>query len=74
MSRTEHQTSHVSASRSGKLLFEAVDVFPDLLSLHELNPQRYPSLIESGAHGTSQARYDILFVDGKEDFTIISVK
>lgn len=34
---------------------------PDFLKLHRLNPRRYPFLLESVAHGTAQARYDILF-------------
>jgi anthranilate synthase component 1 len=33
----------------------------DLLQLHRLAPERYPFLLESAAHGTPQARYDILF-------------
>lgn len=35
--------------------------FPDLARLHRLSPSRYPHLLESVAHGTSQARYDVLF-------------
>ncbi len=61
MSRTELSISHSSGPKSTKLLFEAVDAFPDLLALHEYEPSRYPCLLESVAHGTSQARYDILF-------------
>lgn len=34
---------------------------PDLSRLHELNPERYPFLLESAAHGTPQGLYDILF-------------
>jgi anthranilate synthase component 1 len=34
----------------------------DLLALHRANPQRYPYLLQSVAHGaTSSARFDILF-------------
>lgn len=33
----------------------------DLLALHRVNPQRYPFLLQSVAHGTEQARFDILF-------------
>lgn len=33
----------------------------DLVRLHELNPDRYPYLLESVAHGTRHSRYDILF-------------
>jgi len=35
--------------------------FPDLTRLHRLSPSRYPHLLESVAHGTPQARYDVLF-------------
>jgi anthranilate synthase component 1 len=35
--------------------------FPDLTALHAALPERYPFLLESVAHGTSRARYDILF-------------
>lgn len=66
MSHTELSITHSPAlegskDRKSKLLFETVDAFPDLLSLHDLNPERYPCVLESVAHGTSQARYDILF-------------
>ncbi|GMQ97267.1 MAG: aminodeoxychorismate synthase component I [Gammaproteobacteria bacterium] len=49
----------------------------DLLALHELDPVRYPCLLESVAHGSPQSRYDILFAfpgeriiapDDKRDF------
>lgn len=33
----------------------------DLLCLHQVNPERYPHLLESVLHGTPQSRYDILF-------------
>ncbi|HLA75098.1 MAG TPA: aminodeoxychorismate synthase component I [Gammaproteobacteria bacterium] len=33
----------------------------DLLRLHRANPARYPHLLESVAHGSPTARYDILF-------------
>jgi anthranilate synthase component 1 len=42
-------------------VWRAVDGFPDLARLHRLSPARYPHLLESVAHGTPQARYDILF-------------
>ena len=38
-----------------------LDWYEDLLPLHEANPERYPYLLESVAHGTDHARYDILF-------------
>ncbi len=34
---------------------------PDLLALHHAQPERYPFLLQSVAHGTERARYDILF-------------
>ena len=33
----------------------------DLLALHHAQPERYPFLLQSVAHGTERARYDILF-------------
>ncbi len=53
-------TRNREASTSSTFI-EPVDGFPDLLALHEANPQRYPYLLESVAHGNLQARYDILF-------------
>jgi anthranilate synthase component 1 len=41
--------------------WRTVDGFPDLARLHRLSPSRYPHLLESVAHGTPQARYDVLF-------------
>ncbi len=41
--------------------WRVLDSFPDLTRLHQANPERYPHLLESVAHGTHQARYDILF-------------
>ena len=41
--------------------WRVVERFPDLACLHRLSPARYPHLLESVAHGTPQARYDILF-------------
>jgi anthranilate synthase component 1 len=49
----------------------------DLLALHRANPERYPFMLQSVAHGTEQARFDILFAfpggqiqldDTSEDF------
>ncbi len=39
----------------------SLDVFPDLDRLHRTRPERYPGLLESTAHATTQGRYDILF-------------
>ncbi len=42
-------------------LIRQLDIYHDLLGLHLAHPQRYPFLLESVAHGTTHARYDILF-------------
>lgn len=42
-------------------LWREYEGFPDLATLHALDPGRYPHLLESVVHGTPQARYDILF-------------
>ncbi len=42
-------------------LIRQLDIYHDLLGLHLAHPQRYPFLLESVAHGTPHARYDILF-------------
>ena len=40
---------------------EPAEGFPDLASLHQSKPERYPFLLESVAQGSTEARYDILF-------------
>ena len=42
----------------------------DLLALHRRAPQRYPVLLESVAHGTAQARWDLLLVADGEGFSL----
>lgn len=42
----------------------------DLLALHAANPARYPHLLESVAHDTPRARYDILFAFPGETLTL----
>ncbi|MBI2779451.1 MAG: aminodeoxychorismate synthase component I [Gammaproteobacteria bacterium] len=42
-------------------MIRQLDIYHDLLGLHLAHPQRYPFLLESVAHGTPHARYDILF-------------
>jgi anthranilate synthase component 1 len=42
----------------------------DLLALHAANPARYPYLLESVAHDTPRARYDILFAFPGETLTL----
>jgi anthranilate synthase component 1 len=49
-----------------------VEQFPDLARLHRLHPARYPHLLESVAHGTPQARYDILFAFPGDTLTLTS--
>lgn len=55
-----------AAARPG-YLWRRLDVFPDLVELHQANPRRYPYLLESaaavGLRGLppESARYDILF-------------
>lgn len=46
---------------SAGLQVRAVDSTADLLQLHRFLPERYPHLLQSVAHGTPQARFDILF-------------
>lgn len=46
------------------------DRFDDLLHLHQLNPDRYPFLLESVANGTSHSRYDILFAFPGDSITL----
>ena len=47
-----------------------MDYHRNLLDLHRLNPQRYPFLLQSVAHGTAQARYDILFAFPQQHVTL----
>lgn len=42
----------------------------DLLRLHQLNPQRYPYLLESVAKGEQNTRYDILFAFPQEQIQL----
>jgi anthranilate synthase component 1 len=49
-----------------------LDVFPELSTLHRMQPQRYPFLLESVAHGPAQARYDILFAFPGATLSLIS--
>nr|WP_255683250.1 aminodeoxychorismate synthase component I [Luteimonas sp. MHLX1A] len=42
----------------------------DLLALHRRAPQRYPVLLESVAHGTAQARWDLLLVADGDGFSL----
>ncbi len=42
----------------------------DLLSLHRIDPDRYPMLLESSAHGTAQGRWDMLLATRGEGITL----
>jgi len=58
------------SSPGGACDWRALDSFPDLTRLHQANPARYPHLLESVAHDTRQARYDILFACPGETLTL----
>jgi anthranilate synthase component 1 len=53
-------------------VWRTISGFPDLARLHRLSPSRYPHLLESVAHGTPQARYDILFAFPGESLALES--
>lgn len=50
-----------TTDRSAEPHIQPLDGAIDLLALHRVNPQRYPYLLQSVAHGADAARYDILF-------------
>lgn len=52
----DRTTGHIVGSH-----IQTRDGIVDLLALHRVNPQRYPYLLQSVAHGADAARYDILF-------------
>lgn len=52
--------NNIEASETQGVALRRIDVTLDPLRLHELNPQRYPHLLQSTAPG-QQANYDILF-------------
>jgi anthranilate synthase component 1 len=45
---------------------------PDLVALHELNPARYPYLLQSVAQSTQQVHFDILFAFPQQTLTLES--
>ncbi|MBS1235634.1 MAG: hypothetical protein H6R46_429, partial [Proteobacteria bacterium] len=55
------QSGPQASTAAPECTWRTVDGFPDLARLHRLSPSRYPHLLESVAHGTPQARYDVLF-------------
>jgi anthranilate synthase component 1 len=59
-----------AAVANGGALVRRLDVYRDLLPLHQADPQRYPALLESVSHGTPQARYDVLFAAVDECLTL----
>lgn len=60
--RADQPSLCTSPSHAGKgVVTQQLSSSLDLLSLHRLNPERYPFLLESVASHVAQARYDILF-------------
>lgn len=53
-------------------LFRSLDIFPDPLALHCLNPARYPYVLESVVQGTPNARYSLVFGFPGETLTLAS--
>lgn len=58
------------AARRGGVVCKRLTHYGDLLALHRAQPARYPHLLESVAHGTAQARYDILFAFPAESLSL----
>ncbi|MBB1061124.1 aminodeoxychorismate synthase component I [Marilutibacter spongiae] len=52
------------------LLTRPLAVPLDLLSLHRIDPDRYPMLLESSAHGTAQGRWDMLLATRGEGIRV----
>lgn len=50
-----------TTDRTAEPHIQPLDGAIDLLALHRVNPQRYPYLLQSVAHGADAARFDILF-------------
>lgn len=50
--------------------FRSLDIFPDPLALHRLNPARYPYVLESVVQGTPNARYSLVFAFPGETMTL----
>jgi anthranilate synthase component 1 len=62
--------SEAATVPTGAALVRRLDVYRDLLPLHQEYPQRYPALLESVSRGTPQARYDILFAATDESLSL----
>ena len=54
-------SQQITSQSSADCAVACSPVYTDLLPLHVADPQRYPHLLESVAHDTPQARFDILF-------------
>jgi anthranilate synthase component 1 len=54
----------------GGCVLRTTDSYQDLFALAAQFPQRYPYLLESVAHGTPQARFDILFACPGDSLTL----
>ena len=52
------------------LVTQPFDSSLDLLALHRHAPRRYPVLLESSAHGTSQGRWDMLLLADGESLAL----
>lgn len=64
--------AEAAATVSSGYVCHTLNVFPDLLEMQRARPQRYPYLLESVAHGTPQARYDILFAFPEYTLTLMA--
>ena len=61
--------NNMEATETPTVTLRRIDSTLDLLRLHELNPERYPHLLESAAPG-QQANYDILFAFPEHTLTL----
>ena len=52
------------------LIEKKINFFGDLLSIHKVNNQRYPYLLQSSAKGNSLCRYDILFAFPQKEIVL----
>ena len=48
-------------SSESNLVKKKINFYDDIQYIHQLNPIRYPFLLQSAARGNSLCRYDILF-------------
>jgi anthranilate synthase component 1 len=52
------------------LITRPLAAVPDLLALHRRDPSRYPVLLQSVAHGSAQARWDLLLASDGGGFSL----